>query len=76
VTAQLKLDRQPKRKAGKTDQRSNNKEAAKTASKGVPNKYMKTKNAVIAVVIASVICFSGQLRFSSEEVVRVHSASA
>ena len=75
MTAQLKLDKRPKRKAGKTDQRSNNK-AAKTASKEVPNMNMNTKNAVIAALIASVICFSGQLRFSSEEVIRVHSASA
>ena len=50
---------------------------AKTASKGVPNMNTKTKNVVlaaVAVLLASVSFFSGQLRFSAEKA-QTHSVS-
>jgi hypothetical protein len=79
VTAQLTLDKQPKRKAAKAAERSKTKEVAKAASGRVRNMNTKTKSVVgaaVVAVIASIISFSGQLRFGSEEVVRIHSVSA
>jgi hypothetical protein len=70
VTARLTLNKQPERKAAKTEERKS-KKAAKTASGRVRNMNTKTKNVVVGAVlavVASMSSFSGQLRFSSEKV--------
>jgi len=66
VAAQLKL--------GKGAAERNSAEATKAKSRRVPNMNTK-KNAVLAVLtaIASIGCFSGQVRFR-EEKVQIHTA--